>query len=174
MAVRRPHFKKFFSPNHKSVPLSYLHPQSLPQTSNPRIPESLLLVNRHRSFLFSIFFKAAAPLCLTIPTFFKHQDEAPIFCYLTVFLRTPVLGTTCAFSPPNPPPPFHSLMPPGSHHGWHRDCSFPSVAALRTYVPHLPGHAEEYNDHQGVPPPLLLRLHRHSPEKRVTGGACLR
>lgn len=69
---------------------------------------------------------------------------------------------------------FHSLMPPGSHHGWHRDCGFPSVTAFRTHVPHLPGHAEEYNDHQGVPPPILLRLYRHGPSERVTGGMCLR
>lgn len=29
-------------------------------------------------------------------------------------------------------------------------------------MPHLSGHAEEHHDHQGVPAPLLRRLHHHS------------
>lgn len=54
---------------------------------------------------------------------------------------------------PNPLPPANG---PGSHHGRDRDSGLASVAAFGAHVSHLPGHAEEHNDHQGVPPQILL------------------
>ncbi|KAM3843832.1 E3 ubiquitin-protein ligase RING1 isoform 1-T1 [Vipera latastei] len=59
--------------------------------------------------------------------------------------------------------------PPGGHHGRDGDRRVPPQPAQRADVPHLPGHAQAHHDHQGVPAPLLLRLHRHRPAQREQG-----
>lgn len=38
-------------------------------------------------------------------------------------------------------------------------------------MPHLPGHAEEHHDHQGVSAPVLLRMHRHRPAIGVSADS---
>lgn len=43
------------------------------------------------------------------------------------------------------------------------DSGVTSEPAQRADVPHLPGHAEEHDDHQRMPAPFLFRLHHHSP-----------
>lgn len=52
---------------------------------------------------------------------------------------------------------------PGGDHRQQRDCRFAAESAERTDVPHLPGHAEEDDDHQGVSASVLLRLHHYRP-----------
>lgn len=50
---------------------------------------------------------------------------------------------------------------PGRDYRQHGDRRESEEPAQRANVSNLPGHAQENNDHQGVPPPLLLRLHYH-------------
>jgi len=57
----------------------------------------------------------------------------------------------------------------GGDHRQHGDRGVPAEPPQRADVSHLPGHAQEDDDDEGVPAPLLLRLHCDRPAFRQQG-----